>query len=60
MTDIVSILEKEEGFVPHVYKDHLGYWTIGHGILVDERKGGGITIEESRYLLNNRPDTKGP
>ena len=54
MTDIQGILEQEEGFVPHAYKDSLGYWTIGHGILIDKNKGGGITEEESRYLMGNR------
>lgn len=44
----------DEGEVLHEYKDHLGYSTIGVGILIDARKGGGITQEESRYLLKNR------
>lgn len=38
----------------HAYQDHLGFWTIGVGILIDARKGGGITQDESRYLLRNR------
>lgn len=25
--------------VPHAYQDHLGYWTIGVGRLIDKRKG---------------------
>lgn len=44
---------EEEDEVLHAYKDHLGYLTIGVGRLIDKRKGGGITREESRYLLNN-------
>lgn len=48
-----QILE-DEGFKPYAYLDSEGYWTIGHGILIDERKGGGITREESRYLASNR------
>jgi lysozyme len=40
--------------VLHAYQDHLGFWTIGVGILIDARKGGGITQDESRYLLRNR------
>jgi lysozyme len=51
---ITSRLVLDEGEVLHEYKDHLGYSTIGVGILIDERKGGGITQEESRYLLRNR------
>lgn len=53
-SDVTEVLKREEGFVPHAYKDHLGYWTIGYGILIDERKGGGITREESAILLANR------
>lgn len=36
-----------------VYKDHLGFWTLGIGRLVDARKGGGLTDEEAAYLLSN-------
>lgn len=53
---IVDDLIREEGFKPSAYQDHLGFWTIGHGICIDERKGCGITDEESRYLLRNRTD----
>ncbi len=51
---IIDRLKDEEGFVPHAYQDHLGFWTIGHGILIDERKGCGITADESEALLRNR------
>lgn len=51
---ITARLIADEGEVLHEYKDHLGYSTIGVGILIDERKGGGITQDESRYLLRNR------
>jgi lysozyme len=51
---ITARLVDDEGEVLHEYKDHLGYSTIGIGILIDERKGGGITQEESRYLFRNR------
>lgn len=50
---ITELIEKHEGFVSHAYQDSLGYWTIGIGRLVDEKKGGGISREEARYLLNN-------
>ena len=46
-------LERDEGRVLHAYQDHLGYWTIGVGRLIDGRKGGGITNEECDYLLDN-------
>ena len=57
MTDfknnITRLLRGEEGEVLTEYKDHLGYSTIGVGRLIDKRKGGGITAEESAYLLGN-------
>lgn len=36
-----------------VYRDHLSYFTLGYGRLVDERLGGGLTEEEALYLLRN-------
>lgn len=51
---LTARLIADEDEVLHEYKDHLGYSTIGVGILIDKRKGGGITREESRYLLRNR------
>lgn len=52
--NVIDQLTREEGEVLHAYEDHLGYLTIGVGILIDKRKGGGITKEESRFLLLNR------
>lgn len=52
--EVIDRLVKDEGEVLHAYQDHLGYWTIGVGILIDKRRGGGITKEESLYLLRNR------
>ena len=43
----------DEGVKLHAYQDSLGYWTIGVGRLIDKRKGGGITLSESLYLLDN-------
>jgi lysozyme len=51
---ITARLVDDEGEVLHGYYDHLGFLTIGIGVLIDERKGGGITQEESRYLFRNR------
>ena len=45
-------LRRDEGFVPHAYQDHLGFWTIGIGRLIDKRKGGGITEDEALDLLD--------
>ena len=54
---IKSILKREEGFVSHVYQDHLGYWTIGYGKMVDKRKGGGITEEQALRIMMDDVDT---
>lgn len=51
--NLVRQLREEEGEVLSAYSDHLGYLTIGVGRLIDKRKGGGITREESEYLLAN-------
>ena len=47
-------LKADEGVIPHVYQDSLGYWTIGIGRLVDKRKpGSGLSDSEMEYLLHN-------
>ena len=46
-------LRFEEGVVPSAYQDHLGFWTIGVGRLIDKRKGGRLTDAEIDYLLAN-------
>jgi radical SAM protein with 4Fe4S-binding SPASM domain len=53
MDDLLEYLKEEEGFVSSVYQDHLGYWTIGYGRMVDVRRGGGITKAEASDLLMN-------
>lgn len=53
MNNLIKQLRSEEGEILSAYQDHLGYWTIGIGRLIDRRKGGGITNEESAYLLKN-------
>lgn len=52
--NLIDALKRDEGEILHAYPDSLGYWTIGIGVLIDTRKGGGITPEESSYLLQNR------
>lgn len=51
--NIVQQLKNEEGSVPHAYQDSLGYWTIGVGRLIDERRGGLLYPDEIDYLLKN-------
>lgn len=47
-------LERQEGFRRFVYKDSLGYWTVGIGRCVDQNvSGSGLTLEEGRYLMRN-------
>jgi lysozyme len=54
-------LIRDEGWVPHVYDDHLGFATLGFGFLVDQRRGGGIPRDVAEYWLdkiiaNNRAE----
>lgn len=51
--NLIKQIISEEGEVLSAYQDHLGYLTIGVGRLIDKRMGGGITQDESRYLLAN-------
>ena len=57
-TNIIDQLRRDEGEVLHAYQDSLGFWTIGVGVLLDSRKGGGISRDESAMLLQNRVDAK--
>lgn len=51
--NLIKQLRSEEGEVLHAYTDTEGWLTLGVGRLIDKRKGGGITMEESAYLLQN-------
>ncbi len=51
--NLTTQLRRDEGEVLHAYQDHLGFWTIGIGRLIDKRKGGGLTKDEAAYLLQN-------
>jgi len=51
--ELTKQLLRDEGEVLSAYTDTLGYLTIGVGRLIDKRKGGGISEEESAYLLAN-------
>lgn len=50
---IIDRLVADEGEVLHAYQDSHDLWTIGVGRLIDPKKGGGISRDESRYLLAN-------
>lgn len=56
--NLADQLRRDEGEKLSAYQDKLGFWTIGVGILIDARKAGGITREESAYLLANRITSK--
>lgn len=56
--NLAQQLEREEDRKRSAYQDHLGFWTIGVGRLIDARKGGGLTDEEIDYLLANDIKTK--
>jgi lysozyme len=55
---LAADLITDEGVKLYAYKDHLGFWTIGIGRLIDHRRGGGITYEEALYLLDNDIERK--
>lgn len=51
--NLIKQLRDEEGEVLSAYQDHLGFWTIGVGHLIDKRKGGGISAYISAMLLED-------
>lgn len=53
INNLTDQLIRDEGVVLHAYQDHLSFWTIGIGRLIDKRKGGGISLAEARFLLDN-------
>lgn len=53
MEMLISRIVEHEGIKKSAYKDSLGYWTIGCGRLIDEKKGAGLSIDEIFYLLKN-------
>ena len=51
---LTAQLRRDEGTMATAYQDHLGYWTIGVGRLIDSRKpGAGLRPDEIDYLLRN-------
>ena len=50
---ITNDLKRHEGFRSEAYQDHLGFWTIGYGRMIDRRRFGGITKDEAKMLLQN-------
>jgi lysozyme len=50
---LIDRLVADEGEVLHAYPDTEGFITVGVGRMIDPKRGGGISREESRYLLTN-------
>ena len=51
---LTTQLRSDEGTKATAYQDHLGFWTIGVGRLIDSRKpGAGLRPDEIDYLLRN-------
>ena len=40
--ELTKDLKSDEGWRPFAYQDHLGFWTLGYGFLIDQRRGGEI------------------
>lgn len=55
-TQLIKELRRDEGVVPFAYQDHLGYWTIGVGRLIDKKKGGRLRDSEIDFMLSNDID----
>lgn len=51
--NLIKQLRDEEGEVLSAYQDHLGFWTIGVGHLIDKRKDGTISPYISSLLLES-------
>ena len=57
--ELTRQLRSDEGEKKQAYQDHLGFWTIGVGRLIDARKpGSGLRPSEISFLLNNDIDDR--
>jgi lysozyme len=54
---LIEDLKRDEGWEPSAYQDTLGYWTIGYGFLIDERKGGKIPESIGEMWLTHNVET---
>lgn len=53
MQRLLETLKRHEGVKHYVYKDHLGYETIGVGRCINRSVGLGLSPDEVDYLLIN-------
>jgi len=51
ITTLLDMLRSDEGWQASAYQDHLGFWTIGYGFLIDSRKGGALPKEIAEAWL---------
>ena len=57
--ELIAQLKVDEGVESCAYQDHLGFWTIGVGRLIDKRKpGAGLRPSEIDFLLQNDVDDR--
>ena len=57
--ELTKQLRIDEGVKAQAYQDHLGFWTIGVGRLIDARKAGsGLRQSEIDMLLQNDIDDR--
>lgn len=56
--ELTRQLRGDEGVEESAYQDHLGYWTIGVGRLIDKRRGGRLRPHEIDYLLHSDIDER--
>ena len=48
---VITRLKREEGWSATPYQDHLGFWTIGWGFLIDPRKNATLPQRVADYWL---------
>jgi len=48
---LIEDLKADEGWRSFAYQDHLGFWTIGYGFLIDQRRGGELPVEIAEQWL---------
>ena len=58
-SELTRQLKADEGVKAQAYQDHIGFWTIGVGRLIDSRKtGSGLRPSEIDMLLQNDIDDR--
>lgn len=55
---LMTELKDDEGYVPHAYQDSEGFWTIGYGFLIDERKNAEIPKHIAELWLTHLVDKR--